>query len=256
VARVTESVRSIGDGWTAKRRKVEAQLRRSEEQLRALSGHLLEVQEEERARIAREIHDGLGQGLAALKMDLAWLGQRLPETDDDLQRKVRTMECLVDGMVRAVRRIASGLRPGVLDDLGLVAALEWQSQEFHSRTGLACDLVTVLDDITLDSDRATAVFRVFQEALANVLRHARATRVNILLTTMGDRLVLEVRDDGKGIPAHAITDPRSLGLIGMRERVLPWGGEVRVMGARGQGTVVSITLPVGNGGSVLPGASA
>ena len=139
---------------------------------------------------------------------------------------------------------------------GLVAALEWQSQEFHSRTGLACDLVTVLDEIALDSDRATAVFRVCQEALANVLRHARATRVNILLTIMGDRLLLEVRDDGTGIPAHAITDPRSLGLIGMRERVLPWGGEVRVMGARGQGTVVSITLPVGNGGSVLPGASA
>lgn len=231
----------------AERQRVEEQLRRSKDQLRALSGHLRAVQEAERARIAREVHDELGQALTALKMDLAWVGQHLGGEQDELQAKIQAMTRLIDETVQAVRRIATELRPGVLDHLGLIPALEWQVREFQERTGLVCVFNKSPSDLVVDSARATTVFRICQEALTNVARHAQATRVDITLRLSGRNLVLEVRDNGRGISAEAVADPQSVGLMGMRERVLPWGGDIQIHGVQGKGTVVTVQLPAGNG---------
>jgi PAS domain S-box-containing protein len=217
------------------------------EQLRALSLHLLSVQEMERSRVAREIHDALGQALTALKIDIVWLEQHLPRQRREAQAKLRGMTDLVDETVQAVRRLATELRPRILDDLGLVAALEWHVREYQARTGLRCHFTCFTQDIALDTERATAVFRICQEALTNIVRHARATAVDIGLAWTGDTLVLEVRDNGRGIPPEATADPKSIGLFGMKERVLPWGGQVEIQGIPGQGTVVRVTLPLGAG---------
>ncbi|MFQ5962032.1 MAG: PAS domain S-box protein [Candidatus Methylomirabilales bacterium] len=231
----------------AERQRVEEELRRSEDQLRALSGHLRAAQEEERARIAREVHDELGQALTALKIDLAWVGQRLADEQKELQTKVQLMTHLIDETVQAVRRIATELRPGVLDHLGLVPALEWQVREFQERTGLACVFKKSPTNLVVDAARATTVFRICQEALTNVARHAHATSVDINLRMAGRKLVLKVRDNGRGISADAVADPQSVGLMGMRERVLPWGGDVWIHGTEGKGTVVTVHLPAGKG---------
>jgi signal transduction histidine kinase/putative methionine-R-sulfoxide reductase with GAF domain len=230
----------------AERQRVEEQLRRSEDQLRALSGHLRAVQEEERARIAREVHDELGQALTALKIDLAWIAQRLGGEQGDLQTKIQAMTHLVDETVQAVRRIATELRPGLLDHLGLVAALEWQVREFQERTGLTCEFKKNPENLVVDAARATTVFRICQEALTNVARHAQATKVDISLRMAGRKLVLKVRDNGRGISEDAVADPQSVGLLGMRERVLSWGGEVQIQGVEGKGTVVTVHLPAGD----------
>ena len=253
--RTAELSKAIGilEEQIAERHRVEERLRRSEDQLRALSGHLRAAQEEERARIAREVHDELGQSLTALKIDLTWLSQRLAGERVELQTKIQTMTHLIDETVQAVRRIATELRPGVLDHLGLVAALEWQVREFQERTGLVCALKKSPDDLVLDTARATTVFRICQEALTNVARHAQATKVEISLKITGRKLVLEVRDNGRGIPEHAVADPRSVGLMGMRERILPWGGNIRIQGVEGKGTVVTVHLPTADGDPERPG---
>ncbi len=227
-------------------KRIEEQLRRSEDQLRALSGHLRAVQEEERARIAREVHDELGQALTALKFDLAWVGQRLAGEQKGLHTKVQTMTHLVDETVQAVRRIATELRPGLLDHLGLVPALEWQVREFQERTGLTCGFKKNPENLVVDAARATTVFRICQEALTNVARHAQATKVDISLRMAGRKLILEVRDNGRGISEDAVADPQSVGLLGMRERVLSWGGEVQIRGVEGKGTVITVHLPAGD----------
>ena len=227
-------------------KRIEEQLRSSQDQLRALSGHLRAVQEEERARIAREVHDELGQALTALKIDLAWVGQRLAGEQKELHAKVQTMTHLIDETVQAVRRIATELRPGLLDHLGLVPALEWQVREFQERTGLTCEFKKNPENLVVDAARATTVFRICQEALTNVARHAQATKVDISLRMAGRKLVLKVRDNGRGISEDAVADPRSVGLLGMRERVLSWGGEVQIQGVKGKGTVVTVHLPAGD----------
>ncbi|MFQ5804377.1 MAG: MEDS domain-containing protein [Candidatus Methylomirabilales bacterium] len=237
----------------AERQRVEEQLRRSEDQLRALSGHLRAVQEEERARIAREVHDELGQALTALKFDLAWVGQRLAGGQKELHTKVQTMTRLIDETMQGVRRIATELRPGLLDHLGLVPALEWQVREFQERTGLTCEFKKNPEHLVVHAARATTVFRICQEALTNVARHAQATKVGISLRMAGRKLVLEVRDNGRGISEDAVTDPQSVGLLGMRERVLSWGGVVQIQGIEGKGTVVTVHLPAGDREVDLPG---
>lgn len=253
--RTTELSKAIGilEEQIDERHRAEEELRRSQEQLRALSARLLFVQEEERSRIAREIHDELGQALTALKIDLAWIGQRLAPKQDPLKRKAEEMAHLIDTTVRAVRRISTELRPRVLDHLGLVAALEWQMREFQDRTGIASAFTSNLKEINLDATRATTLFRVCQEALTNVTRHANATRVKLNLKKVGRDLVLEVRDNGRGITKEAIADPKALGLIGMRERVLPWGGDVDIKGFREKGTTISVRIPVGEGKADVSG---
>jgi len=239
----------------SERHKAEDDLRKSQEQLHALSTRLLSMLEEERTRIAREIHDELGQALTALKIALAWIRQRLPTDQKPLLDKADQMTHLIDTTVQAVRRIATELRPGVLDDLGLVAALEWHVREFQERTGIACAFTRSPEDIMVDPARATTLFRICQEALTNVARHANATRIDLILTQVGAALRLEVRDDGRGIPKEAVADPKSLGLMGMRERVLPWGGDVHIRGIQGRGTVVNVHIPLGKKEAGLSGAS-
>jgi len=219
-----------------------------DEQLRALSARVESVREDERTGIAREIHDELGQSLTALKLDLAWVGRRLSSesgaSPEGLVQKLRAMSDMTDDIIRQVRRISAELRPGVLDDLGLLAAIEWQAQEFEKRTGTTCAVTSNVDDLRLARDLSTAVFRIFQEALTNVARHAEASRVDVRLHR-GDRNVrLEVTDDGKGISPESLRSPGSLGLLGIRERARRLGGAASFRGASPQGTIVSLDLPV------------
>jgi signal transduction histidine kinase len=228
----------------AERTLVEEQLRESQDMLRALAGHLQSVREEEQTRIAREIHDELGQALTGLKMDLSWMASKLPAGQKPLLKKSTSMSLLIDHTIQAVRRIASGLRPEVLDEVGLTAAIAWQAREFQKRTGIRCKAALPTNGLALGPERSTAVFRIFQEVLTNVARHANATRVDILMQLDTETLVLHVEDNGKGISEASIHSPKSLGLLGMRERVLPFGGAIEVMGRSGNGTKVAVSVPL------------
>jgi len=219
-------------------------LEQSREQLQQLTAGLLMAREEERTAIAREIHDVLGQTLTALKMDVAWIGVRSPaDAPAALRQRLGAMARLIDDTVVTVRRIATSLRPGVLDDLGLAAAVEWQAHEFEHRTGIHCALRTSVDDAALDPLLSTALFRIFQESLTNVARHSRASGVSVTLEHSGTDLVLEVRDDGVGITAAAAANTRSIGLTGMRERAQLVGGGLSISGAAGAGTTVRVQVP-------------
>ncbi|HSB72803.1 MAG TPA: PAS domain S-box protein, partial [Candidatus Methylomirabilis sp.] len=226
------------------RKQAEEQLRDSREQLRALAARLQSVREDERTRIAREIHDKLGQALTALKLDLAWIAPRLPVDRPALLEKARALLGLLDAAIQSVRRIATELRPGVLDDLGLVAAIEWQAQEFQSRTGITCEFSSGQADLALPPEVGTAVFRICQETLTNVARHAHATQVRIGLEADGGQLVLTVADNGRGITEQELANRTSLGLLGMRERALLLGGQVGIAGRPGGGTTVTVRIPL------------
>ena len=227
------------------RRRVEEHLRQSEEKLRALAAHLQSVREEERTRIAREIHDELGQALTGLKMDLTWVAKKLPADQKALAGKIGSMFDLIDGTIQWVRKIATRLRPEVLDQLGLAPAIEWQAKEFQKRSGIRSKLSLPSEALALDRERSTAAFRVFQEILTNIARHADATRIDVAMRVEGDVLVLDVEDNGKGIDPSAMSGLKSLGILGMRERVLPFGGNVEITGARGEGTRVKVSIPLG-----------
>ncbi len=226
----------------------EEALRRSRQELRDLAARIQTVREEERARIARELHDELGQALTGLKLDLSWVRGRLSKHQGDLSDRMQALASRVDGTVDAVRRIATELRPGVLDLLGLVAAIEWQAQEFTQRTGVAADLEIRSDHSPVDDVRATTVFRILQEALTNVTRHAAASRVRITFTQARDQLELEVADNGRGIAADQLAGGRSLGLVGIRERAIACGGELEIRGEVGRGTLVKVRIPIGQTG--------
>jgi PAS domain S-box-containing protein len=219
-----------------------------EEQLRDLSAHIEAALEDERAGIAREIHDELGQSLTALKMDIAWIARRASsraDGTDGLLDKLKAMSDLTDGVIRQVRRISAELRPGVLDDLGLIAAIEWQAQDFEDRTGLVCTVHTNAGDVAMERSASTAVFRVFQEALTNVTRHSQAKRVDVRIQVTPEALALEVCDDGIGIAPEAVSSPKSLGLLGIRERARRLGGSVSVGGVAPRGTQVALRVPLG-----------
>jgi signal transduction histidine kinase len=235
----------------AEHKLTEHRLRESEENLRALAARLQSVREEEQIRIAREVHDGLGQQLTGLKMDLTWISGKLKKPDQEpLLQKIGSMFGLIDETIHSVRKIASGLRPELLDEAGLAAAIGWQARDFQQRTGIRCIVDVPTDSDGLDAERSTALFRVFQEVMTNVARHANATRVDISMRRDDARYTLEVRDNGKGIAPAAVRDPRSLGLLGMRERVLPFDGRIEIgSGIRGKGTCVLVSLPTGGGES-------
>ena len=220
-------------------------LEKSSQELRSLSEHLISLREEERTLLAREIHDELGQALTALKMDLSWLSKKLPEGQRPLAEKIGSMLKLVDNTVKTVKRLSTELRPGLLDDLGLVAAMEWQAGEFQKRTGIKTELSFEPYDIMVDNEQATALFRIFQEVLTNVARHAAATRIDAYLRERDGVLELSVRDNGKGIEQAMVNSPKSLGLVGMRERCHYLGGTVDIRGKRGKGTTVTMILPAG-----------
>jgi PAS domain S-box-containing protein len=238
-------IRDIGERKTAqlKAKQAEQAAQQSREQLRALTMHLQNQQEEERLHIARAIHDELAQALTVLKIDVAWLSHRLPASDASCRQRLSDMAGLLDTLVNAVRRIGTELRPHILDDLGLTAAIEWQLQEVCKRTGIAHQLQLPAEEIPLGQAQATAIFRIFQEALTNVLRHAAANEVSVRLVQQTDALVLRVADNGRGITPEQLTSRHSLGLLSMRERAHLWGGEVTIEGKPGKGTLVSVRMP-------------
>jgi signal transduction histidine kinase len=216
-------------------------LKESEDKLRRLAAHLISIREEERAHIAREIHDELGQVLTGIKMEVGWLAKRLKEPA--LLEKTDSMSKLIDSTVATVRKIATGLRPEMLDDMGLIAAVAWQAKDFQKRTGIRCR-AKLPPESKLDLDISTTAFRIFQEILTNVARHSRATRVDIELGLTPEELTLEVLDNGVGIADSDLNGRKSLGLLGMRERALLFGGEVSVSGTPGQGTRVAVSIPI------------
>jgi PAS domain S-box-containing protein len=222
-------------------KRTQETLKASSEQLRALAARLQNVREEGRTRVAREIHDELGQALTAIKIELSSLIRGLPA---DKEQRSGSILKLVDETIQSVRRIATELRPGILDDLGLVAAVEWAAQEFETRTGTKCrfDVPKDEDDIAIDRERATTIFRIFQETLTNVARHAGASQVDVQLTRQDGNIVFEVRDNGKGIDQRDLESHSSLGILGMRERVLLLGGEFKIAGSPGNGTTVTVRI--------------
>ncbi|HEY5496770.1 MAG TPA: PAS domain-containing sensor histidine kinase, partial [Syntrophales bacterium] len=230
------------------RKQAEEALRVSREQMRALAGRLQAVREEERTLIAREIHDELGGALTGLKIDVSLLTRAAQKIENETVRtsllaRMDSMIKFADATIQTVRRIAMELRPGVLDDLGLVAALEWQLKDFEKRTGIRCEFFPPVEDISLDADLSTALFRIFQEALTNVARHSGATEVRVRLRADADSPVLEVENNGKGIEKEKILSSKSLGLLGMRERAQMFGGRITVTGTPGIGTKVTVEIP-------------
>lgn len=224
-------------------------LRQTGEQLRALSAHLQTIREEERAYISREIHDQLGQMLTAMNIDLAVIERQLlksgtPSTVASVVEKVRYLSGMVESTIQRMRRLALELRPDILDNLGIDEALEWQAKEFQARTSIRCDLSKPARQIAIDEPRAIALFRMFQESLTNILRHAHASKVAIRLQEKDGNVILQIRDDGKGIKESDLQGIRSLGIIGMRERAAHFGGDVRFEGKPGEGTTVTIELPL------------
>lgn len=223
------------------------ELQGSFEQLRALAGRLQSIREEERKRVAREIHDQLGQSLTAIKLDVSSLIHEMQEDQGRQSTRTHTILTLVDETIRSVRRIATELRPGMLDDLGLVATLEWAGEEFGTRTGTQCRLDLPSDDIVVDPETAVAIFRIFQETLTNVARHANAKEVKARLAVEDGNLTLEVHDDGTGIPREKLQKGRSLGILGMRERATLLGGDLSITGFPGKGTAVRVWIPQASG---------
>jgi len=229
----------------SQRLRAEEQLRQSHQQLRALSVYLQSVREEERTRIAREVHDELGQALTGCKLDLSWIANRLPRDLKPLLDKTRQLSEHIDSTIQTVRRISSELRPGVLDYLGLAAALEWQANEFQNRTGIRCDVHASLREPVLAQELNTTLFRIFQETLTNIIRHAGATRVAVNLKEADGKILLQVRDNGRGISDAEQTSPGSMGLLGMRERAALLGGDFKITNPpRARGTQVTVSIPV------------
>jgi signal transduction histidine kinase len=226
----------------AERALTEQRLRSSEENLRALAAHLQSVREEERIHIAREIHDELGQALTGLKFDIGKLAKSACRDDPETSEKIQTLSQSIDRIINSVRRIASGLRPEVLDEIGLSAAIEWQAREFQRRTGVRCTVEIEPGFADPDKERSTALFRIFQELLTNVARHANATRVSARLAD-DDGLSLVVEDNGRGVRSEELEGNKSLGFLGLRERVLAFGGSIDVRGEEGKGTKVSVLIP-------------
>jgi signal transduction histidine kinase len=200
------------------------------------------VREEERARISRAVHDELGQSLTAVKIDLAWLARRLPQENDEMLERIRSTRQLAESLIQDVRRISTELRPGILD-LGLAAAVEWQVQEFQTRTGIQSSYRLLTRD-AFAPDVSTALFRILQESLTNIARHAQATRAEVVLQKQRGRLVLWIRDNGRGFDQVDSSLSKSLGLVGMRERAAILGGQVKISSAPGKGTTVAVWIPI------------
>jgi PAS domain S-box-containing protein len=232
------------------RKRAEAELLASREQLRALAGRIQAAREEERTHAAREIHDVLAQELTTLKLHVAWLSRRLAGPmdgwkQDILREKIGVMMEMTDKASRSVQRIASELRPVVLDSLGLCAAIEWVAADFQKRTEIRCKARVPTGNVAFDAEHSTALFRILQESLTNITRHAKASKVGIRLRLKADEVTLTIADDGRGIRPNELADARSMGLLGMRERASLLAGKCTIAARRSEGTVVEVRLPVG-----------
>ena len=232
------------------RKKAEQETRNSEEKirqahfrLRELTNRMTEIREEERAAMARELHDELGQVLSGFRMDLSWILKRLPAGRDDLIGKAQFMKSYIDPAIELIRRISTELRPGILDDLGLVATIEWQLQVFRNRTGIDCDFDSYVDESGLGDRLKTALFRVVQESMTNIMKHAEATSLRISIVEDSGDLTLRIADNGKGIRYHDLRKKNSTGLRGIKERLAYFDGKLTVKGEPGKGTVLEISIP-------------
>jgi PAS domain S-box-containing protein len=231
------------------RKRVQEALLNSRNQLAALAVRLESVREEERTRIALEVHDVLGQALTGLKLDVAWIHKRLTDSIAPAQRtavltRLVSAQDLLDSTIQSVRDIATTLRPGVLDELGLEAAVEWQAREFHHRTGISCETTIWPHKMVLGAEQSTALFRILQEVLTNVVRHAHATKVHIKLEQSGEYVSLQVEDNGRGITGVEQSGSKAFGLLGMRLRAQQQGGTFDIQGMSGAGTTVTIQIPL------------
>ena len=214
------------------------------EQFRDLSAYLQTAREEERKSIAREIHDELGQALTTIKLELSLLQEEVIHDAAAATSRTQSLKERVDETICTVKRIITKLRPGLLDDLGLTAAIEWQANDFQRHTGIVCEVSIQPDEMNINQEISTDMFRIFQETLTNITRHAGATRVMVHLTRIDDVLELQVQDNGHGITSEQINDPKSFGLIGIRERVQFWHGVVTIEGRTGVGTIITVRLPL------------
>ncbi len=233
----------------SERKRAERELEESRQQLRDLSVFLQTVREEERKRISRELHDELGQALTALRIDVNWLEMRLPYVEPAIADKLISMEHLMNKTVDAMRRISEDLRPGMLDDLGLAAALEHHVERFVERTGMPCALDLSQEDFEVGDQVATAVFRIIQESLTNVARHSGATRVSVRVEELENEIRLSVQDDGRGLPAREGAKRKTYGLLGMQERVKMLGGRFEISSVPARGTRVGAIIPYHAGGA-------
>ncbi len=230
------------------RKQVEQKLRESQKQLRALSVHLQYIREEERKDIAHKIHEELGQLLTAVKIDISWLQKQIFHHNEIPDKKIEDILKLVDMSIQIVKGVFAELRPGLLYELGLLAAIEWQTEEFYKLTGIKCNVTSIPAKIVIEQELAITFFSVFHELLTNVFKHAEATKVDIGLRKLGKKITLTVNDDGKGITEEQINAPHSLGLIGVRERVQYWGGTVTITGIPCEGTHVTVSIPLNKKG--------
>ena len=225
------------------RKQTEKELQQMNSQLRDLNSSIQTVREEERTNIAREIHDELGQQLTALKMDASWLNKKIMG-NAVMTEKINDMISLIDETVKIVRRISADLRPIILDDIGLIAALEWYSAEFEKRTGIPCSFQSVFSELQLSKEIAICVFRIYQETLTNVARHSEATQVETKVDKVSETLLLTIKDNGKGFDSLAVRNKRTLGILGMKERAGMCGGNFSIESIDRKGTTVTLTLPL------------
>lgn len=226
------------------KKNAEELLKHSLEDIRRLASHLEKIREEERIAIAREIHDELGQQLTVLKMDISWINKNLSLTDEQQILRMKDLLQTIDNTIRSVRRISSELRPSVLDDLGLIAAFEWLIKDFEKRSGIKATLVSEIEEVDLDINAKTALFRVFQESITNVARHAHATQVTAFLKKENEDLLITIKDNGKGFDISSIENKETLGILGIKERIAIIKGTYAIDSIPGEGTTIEIKVPV------------
>ncbi|MZG29844.1 MAG: GAF domain-containing sensor histidine kinase [Nitrospinae bacterium] len=232
-------------GRVLERKQAQDESERTKDQLRKLYHRLEQVREEERTRTAREVHDHLGQVLTTIKLEISLLGKKLTYYNPSIKKSTEQLLEMSDEAIQTVKKISMDLRPPILDDLGIAEAIVWQAKDFSKRTGIECVFVNELNEFEPDLERSTTLFRVFQETLTNIVRHARATKVYVKLSHSNEMLSLEVEDNGCGIPSDKVSSLRSLGLQGMRERAMVWGGNVFISSFPNNGTTVNIKIKKG-----------
>jgi signal transduction histidine kinase len=228
----------------SERVKAQEEIKLTSEKLRELTNHLLKIREEERKRIGREIHDELGQQLTAIKMDVSWIDKKIPDETPLIKNKLKNIITLLDGSNQSIRRILSELRPGILDDNGLLEALEWLNRQFTAQTGIPVEFETRETELKVPEPVSTCIFRVYQETFTNITRYANASKVVASLTIGNNSICIAVEDDGEGFDMTSAANKKSFGILGMKERILALNGIFKLVSQPGKGTRITIILPV------------
>ncbi len=242
--RYRNHLENLVDSKTSELTETNEKLKTSRDQFRKLSNQIQTSREEEKSRISREVHDRLGQSLTALKMDSSYIGKKLPRDLAEIKGRVESMTQLIDDTIKSVQEIATELRPPILDAFGLCEAIAWQADEYRKRIGIEFDLNCLQEDINLSKDLKTALFRIFQETLTNIARHAKATKALVSLNKVDQHLIFIVEDNGIGLNEEVIHNPESIGLIGIQERIFGFNGQVQFEGFPEKGTKVTVKIPL------------